>query len=358
MAKKNSRKTTAQLEQATMKQRPKSSFDFPYLRISRANYICSPYTTASVAFCIGPEREKYYVASGLLQNPEWINSPSWHDIQLPDVDKNTGHVLVHFLCTGTYQTLNNIEVSPEEEARVEFKRAFSAFVTANTYKLATLQQLAMKKIELYGRGMTIFDIVDAIDEDFLRFSDSTTEFVDYLTKKAEDAFQKNYNVFHDHRMFDGITNVALSKALANCVMVLYKDKITQMLQAEQLMHGMLAKRGVMTDEKVGREEKGSSDQDTGGMDSKKKSSDEEAQPDEREAKYDNEIEKKMKGNEQDVVAAVSISANNYPGIDGPVIDANVENSLGTMVMAGMEKKKEGVQKNVRNASRLIYVSMR
>jgi hypothetical protein len=358
MAKKKSARSMAPLEQAAMKQRPKSSFDFPYLGISRTDYVCSPYSTAPVAIYVGPEREPYYVASGLLQNPEWINTVSWNGIQLPDVDKNTGHVLVHFLCTGTYQTLDNIEVSPEEEARVEFKRAFSAFVMANTYKLATLQQLAMNKIKLYGMRMTMFDIVDAIDEDFSTFSDSTTEFEDYLTTKAKDAFQKDYNVFYDNGIFDRITNVALSKALANCVMVLYKDKITHMLQAEQLMQGMLAKRSVMTDEEVGGEKEGSGYQDIGGVDSKKKSSDEEAQQDEKEAKCDNQSEEKLNGNEQDVVAVVSISANNCPGMDGPVIDASVGNSPGIMVMATKEMEKKCVQENVRNARRLIHVSIR
>jgi hypothetical protein len=151
---------------------------------------------------------------------------------LPDVDEHTGHILVHFLCTGTYQTLHDIEISPEEEARVEFKRAFSAFVTANTYELAGLQHLAMHNIKQYGECMTILDIVGAIDEDFSKLSDSTTNFQDYLTTKAKDAFQKDHNDFYNNGMFDSITNVALSKTLAKCAMELYRDKITHLLQAE------------------------------------------------------------------------------------------------------------------------------
>ena len=98
-----------------------------------------------------------------MQNPGWIHSASWGNILLPDVDEHTGHILVHFLCTGTYQTLHDIEISPEEEARVEFKLAFSAFVTANTYELAGLQHLAMHNTKQYGECMTILDIVGAIE---------------------------------------------------------------------------------------------------------------------------------------------------------------------------------------------------
>jgi hypothetical protein len=105
--------------------------------------ICRPYATSPIALRVGPGKKDYYVASGLLQNPGWIDSAIWGKIRLPEVDEHTGHILVHFLCTGTYQTLHDIEVSPEEETRVEFKRAFLAFVTANTYELAGLQRLAM-----------------------------------------------------------------------------------------------------------------------------------------------------------------------------------------------------------------------
>jgi hypothetical protein len=42
-------------------------------------------------------------------------------ISLPDVDTNTGHVLVHYLYTSTYQTLCNKDISPSEEINIEFK---------------------------------------------------------------------------------------------------------------------------------------------------------------------------------------------------------------------------------------------
>jgi hypothetical protein len=189
---------------------------------------------------------------------------------LPDVDEHTGHVLAHFLCTGTYQTLHDIEVSPEEEMRFEFKRAFSAFVTAETYELTGLQRLAMQNIEQYGERMTIFDIVHAIDEDFSRLSDSTTDFQRYLEAKARDAFQKDHNDFHNNGVFDRISDIALSKVLAKCVMKLYEDKISHMIQAERSTYGFPTKHDAMTEGDMDGEKKGSGDWDTGGVDSQSK----------------------------------------------------------------------------------------
>lgn len=190
-----------------------------------------PYIVESVTLRIGPARKKYFVSSSLLQNQTWIDS-SRSRIELPDIDENTGHILVHYLYTGTYQTLDNIEESAVEDTHVEFRRAFSAYVMANTYQLAGLQQLAMHEIESFGRDMTVFDILAAIDEDFSRLPDSAISFEEYLMVKARNAFEKDHAVFLEDGTFDRINSVALSKILARCVMQLYKDKVTHMLRVE------------------------------------------------------------------------------------------------------------------------------
>jgi hypothetical protein len=83
-----------------------------------------------------------------LQNPQWIAfDNSWgEEIYLPDVDEGTGHVLIHYLYTGTYQTLDDIQFSPAEMARVEFKRAVLAYSAAKKYMLHGLQRLAGQQI--------------------------------------------------------------------------------------------------------------------------------------------------------------------------------------------------------------------
>jgi hypothetical protein len=41
-------------------------------------------------------------------------------IDLNDVDRNIGHILVHFLYTGTYQALNNTDVSKQRAAMLTY----------------------------------------------------------------------------------------------------------------------------------------------------------------------------------------------------------------------------------------------
>jgi hypothetical protein len=150
------------------------------------------------------------------------------------VDENTGHVLVHYLYTGTYQTLNNIDVSPIEGVNIEFKSAILAYVAAKTYKLHDLQQLAKHQIEHFGADMHIFNIIDTIKEDSPKLLDDTDWFHDYLKGKAKIAFEADHTIFARDDFFDRINHGALGRLLIKCVVELYNDKVLRLLNTERV----------------------------------------------------------------------------------------------------------------------------
>ena len=119
----------------------------------------------------GGSGHKYYVPQHLLQNPKWIASCSdpfmyEPDIHLPDVDESTGHVLVHYLYTGAYQTLDNMKTSSAKEVTIEFKRVFLVYAMAKTYELAGLQQLAMHEMKHHSIKMKVFNVFKTLSKDF------------------------------------------------------------------------------------------------------------------------------------------------------------------------------------------------
>lgn len=195
----------------------------------------SPYTSYPVALSIGPEHRTYYVPQDFLQNLDLTDScRSWDgNIQLPDVDESTGHVLVHYLYTGRYQTLNDTEMSLVPEAITEFKRAVLAYTAANKYGLFGLQQLAKDKIEYFGAEINIFDVVEAIKGGFSTLLCDDQWFYSYLGGKAETAFEEDHTVFAGENFFDRINDVALAKVMAKCVVELYNIKVSRMLNTER-----------------------------------------------------------------------------------------------------------------------------
>jgi hypothetical protein len=178
----------------------------------------------------------YYVPRDLLQSPEWIASSSTlsEDIFLFDIDENTGHVLVHYLYTGAYQTLYNKEAGSVDEVKIEFKRAVLAYTAAERYSLQGLQDLAKNNIEHLGTEMDVFDIAKAVKDDFSRLLGANAWFHDYLKEKAKAMFEKDRTVFARDDIFGPINDVGLARVLAKCVLGLYNDMIERMLSAERV----------------------------------------------------------------------------------------------------------------------------
>ncbi|RYP22523.1 hypothetical protein DL765_001581 [Monosporascus sp. GIB2] len=122
-----------------------------------------------------------------------------------------------------------METSPVEEVNIEFERAILAYIAAKTYGLHGLQQLAKHKMEHFGTEMDIFDVVEAIKEHFSTLPGDTAWFHDYLGGKAKSAFEEDHTVFARDDFFGRVNDVALARALAKCVVELYNDKVSRML---------------------------------------------------------------------------------------------------------------------------------
>jgi hypothetical protein len=189
-----------------------------------------PYRSPTITLKIGPEGLEYYVASDLVKNSIWESSRS--PVRLPDLDENTGHVLVHYLYTGTYQTLGTLSFPDSTRPGVEFKRAVLAYQAAKTYELPGLQKLAKGSIERFGSGMDIFDVLEATKDILTNLSHCLPWFYGYLEEKVKLSFEKDHTIFASGDFFKGIDNVALLQILAGSVVGLYNDKLCSTLNAE------------------------------------------------------------------------------------------------------------------------------
>src|SRR5438034_1497253 len=88
-----------------------------------------PYIGPAFSLLIGSSRIRYTVLQKFLcQSPKWADactSNSWSRvIALPEVDEDLGHTLVHYLYTGTYQTLKLQDASVDTMSKriTEYRR--------------------------------------------------------------------------------------------------------------------------------------------------------------------------------------------------------------------------------------------
>jgi hypothetical protein len=186
----------------------------------------SPYTSLPSTLRFGPDRQPYYVPKVLLQSlGELSNDDPWNRVtSLPDVDADSGHVIVHFLHTGTYQTLveEGEDVTTSLSASKEFLKAALVCVAAKKYKLTDLEGLAREEMEQCGTDVSITELVQLISEDtFGVLSSDSAWLQDFVTDKVEVAIKNGDDVFLTTGFFASIASSSLARFLAQGVVNIY-----------------------------------------------------------------------------------------------------------------------------------------
>ncbi|KAG9196951.1 hypothetical protein G6514_002747 [Epicoccum nigrum] len=192
----------------------------------------SRYTSPPVTLRIGPDCQPYYVPETLLQSLRDlpISESAERTIDLPDVDVETGHVIVHFLYTNQYQTLPDIEEEfGSSYSRVDFKKAISAFIAAKNYKLTVLKDLARDEVLKCGENIGITQAAHGIGKETLcALQDDAGWLQDFIVQKAEQAFANNDDIFSSNSFFSGIKSHKLAKILGKHVAKLYRSRVEQL----------------------------------------------------------------------------------------------------------------------------------
>lgn len=199
--------------------------------LDELSLLSSPYTIGPVTLRVGPKKKEFYIPKCLLDSTEWSFShvsclDRW-TVTLPDIDESTGHVLVHYLYTGVYQTLDDADISPKNQLKIGFHRAFLAYAAAISYNLPGLQQLAMQKMQNLGTEMTIFDIIKTVDKDFSKLSGDSYQVSEYMLQKASSTFDQNLDKLEMDALLEHVSNVDLTKLLLKCMVSLYHKEILE-----------------------------------------------------------------------------------------------------------------------------------
>lgn len=157
--------------------------------------------------------------------------PSTREINLVDVDANIGHVLIHFLHTGVYQTLSDdgIEDSDNSIVRNEFKKAVLTLEAAEKYSVPGLKKLAQIELERRGKEMCLRDAVRAIREAFIAGPpDKHAWLRDYVSKKVQWTFENDPSALTAPDFFESIESPTLTRLLARLIVGLYSDEVEQL----------------------------------------------------------------------------------------------------------------------------------
>jgi len=163
-------------------------------------------------------------------------------VNLSDVDDDIGHTLVHFLYTGTYQTLKPSSVGSENVSGdiLEYKRSLQVYSVAKTYGLGQLEHYARENMQRYGSEMCVTDMVAATqDIDFESGDEDDAEgqtwSMKYLQEKLKAEFAKDEDIFVSEGFLKSLGNrPVVTRQLIKLMDGIYKEKIAQL--KDQVKH--------------------------------------------------------------------------------------------------------------------------
>ncbi|KAI1139466.1 hypothetical protein F5Y05DRAFT_425055 [Hypoxylon sp. FL0543] len=141
----------------------------------------SPYTGphATLHFKDGPPLS--IPTAVLSEHPRLSSRCEWDlSLHLKDIPASPGHVLVHYILTGTYQCLKPKGSSASEKCAAEFATSVRVYEVARDLDLPALGELEKGEIQRLGRTLHVTQLLDTMMDAHPTFRPDDTWFHDYL----------------------------------------------------------------------------------------------------------------------------------------------------------------------------------
>ncbi|KAH3511951.1 hypothetical protein KXV55_002216 [Aspergillus fumigatus] len=207
----------------------------------------SPYESPTITIRIG--HRTYRIPVCYVQNYPQFSSPHpWEPhYTLSEVDDEVGHTIVHFLCTGNYETLRTASETGVSKIAIEYRRSMLVYEAANKYGLYDLAAYAKKYIEMFGKSMTIFDRMEAAREIYSKLPTDEIWLAGYIYKQLRIAFSLDTNIFHHEEFYLGVgKDPVFDKAVMRMVVNIYSEALSREVD-ETTPEGSIAEEGAAED---------------------------------------------------------------------------------------------------------------
>lgn len=147
-------------------------------------------------------------------------------IELPNVDTDVAHTLVHYLYADSYQTLQTRDASEADINATEYTRGLKAYCAARWYNLSGLEALAKERIEQLSGAVPALAALDRIKTAFSTAPANDQWLPGYLDKELKRAFRVDDALFTTAEFADRVGGVsAFDRAVVKSVARILKESL-------------------------------------------------------------------------------------------------------------------------------------
>ncbi|KAL7955855.1 hypothetical protein V8C34DRAFT_290384 [Trichoderma compactum] len=124
----------------------------------------SPYLLITVPLQFKDGRTLHIAPHLLSQSPKLEAMYLENRLNFPDVCGDVGHVIIHYLYTGTYESLQPEYSGLIKAFATEFSTSVRAYNAAKTYRLPELAELARHEVERLGGRLQVSHVFDILQQ--------------------------------------------------------------------------------------------------------------------------------------------------------------------------------------------------
>ncbi|KAK4226032.1 hypothetical protein QBC38DRAFT_456682 [Podospora fimiseda] len=163
----------------------------------------------------------------LLKSPKLHAAYESNLPELPQITEDVGHVLVHYLHTGKYETLKPKPAEDLSKQIVELKTSIQAYAAARTYELPELMRLAEQQIERHGEGLPLPTLLEVARDAHPTLTDSDNWFLDFLRARIRPHL-RDTKALRETDLLDKISSIlSPNRVLLRTVLELFCENFTR-----------------------------------------------------------------------------------------------------------------------------------
>ncbi|KAF7164511.1 hypothetical protein CNMCM6106_001029 [Aspergillus hiratsukae] len=188
----------------------------------------SPYESPITTIHIG--RRTYLIPVYYVRKYPQFNSSHSSEPRyvLSEVDEEVGHTVVHFLCTGNYETLQTASDPDVTNMAIEYRRSMLVYHAARKYDLYDLEMYAKKYIEMFGDSMSAFDRMEAAREIYSKLPQDEVWLPSYVNEQLRMLFSLDKKVFQREEFYHGVgKDPAFEKAIMRMIVNIYSEVLSR-----------------------------------------------------------------------------------------------------------------------------------
>jgi hypothetical protein len=151
--------------------------------------------------------------------------------ELPAIPEDVGHVLVHYLHTGTYGSLKPKPTDTMSKQICELKTSIQAYAAARAYELPDLMRLAEAKIDKYGEGLPLPALLEVARDAYPTLTEGDDWFLEYLRSRIRPHLKDPKSLLGSN-LLDQISSIlSPNRVLLRTVLELFCERIVVRLES-------------------------------------------------------------------------------------------------------------------------------